>query len=150
MIYLGADHRGYQLKDKLKEYLTFRGYQIMDMGTNSADAVDYPLIAKAVSEEVVKDLNNRGILLCGSAAGISIAANKIKGVRAGVAWNEKIATANRNDDNINIVCIPADDTDEETAKKIIQTFLDTSFGGEERRVRRLKQIEDIENNNLSS
>ena len=96
---------------------------------------------------MVKDLKNRGILLCGSAAGICIAANKFRSIRAAAAWDEQIATAARHDDNINIVCLPADKLDEDQVKKIAQVFLYTSFAGEERYKRRLKQIEEIEAKN---
>lgn len=145
MIYIGADHRGFKLKEKLKEFLTARGYQMTDMGTNSEESADYPLIAQSVAEQVKNDFNNRGILLCGNAVGVCIAANKISGVRAGAAWDEKIASTARAEDNINVLCLPADYLDEEQMKKIAQTFLDMSFAGEERYKRRLKQIEEMEN-----
>ena len=147
MIYLGADHRGFDLKEKLRTYLTERGYQITDLGTNTEEAVDYPLIAQKVAEAVKGDLNNRGILLCGSGVGVCIVANKFKGIRAGEAWNTDVATKARTDDNINVLCISADTVPLLDAKKIAQTFLDTSFAGEERYKRRLKQIEEIEKEN---
>ncbi|OGW84666.1 MAG: hypothetical protein A3C35_04285 [Omnitrophica bacterium RIFCSPHIGHO2_02_FULL_46_11] len=147
MIYIGADHRGYAIKEQLKEYLTGRGYQLTDVGTDSEESVDYPLIAKKVAEEVRADPNNRGVLLCGSGVGVCIVANKFKGIRAGEVWNASLAQKARTDDNINVLCLSADTVSLEDAKKIAQTFLDTSFAGEERYKRRLKQIEEIEKEN---
>src|SRR3989344_5239515 len=103
MIYIGADHRGFDLKEKLKDYLTERGYNLADLGTNSEEPVDYPLIARKVAERVGEDLNNRGILLCGSGVGVCIVANKFKGIRAGEAWSVEVATKARRDDNINVL-----------------------------------------------
>lgn len=147
MIYLGSDHRGFKLKEILKQHLISRGYQVRDVGTNSEESVDYPIIAEQVGHKVVKDPNNRGVLLCGSGAGVCIAANKIDGVRAAEAWNVDIARAVRNDDNVNVLCLAADEIDPEDMKKITQVFLDTSFGGTERYKRRLKEINDIEKEN---
>ncbi|MBI4050392.1 MAG: RpiB/LacA/LacB family sugar-phosphate isomerase [Candidatus Doudnabacteria bacterium] len=147
MIYLGADHRGYKLKEKLREYLTSRGYQLRDMGTDSAEPVDYPMIAERVARGVAADLNNRGILLCGSGAGVCIVANKFNKIRAAQAWNEDVAHAIRHDDNANVLCLPADSLSQEEVKQIVQAFLDTSFGGEARYQRRIKEIEEIEKNN---
>lgn len=144
MIYLGADHGGYKFKEQLKIYLKSRGYQVADLGTDSEVPIDYPLIAKRVAEKVMEDPNNRGIVLCRSGAGVCIAANKIRGIRAAEAWNEEVARAARHDDNVNVLCLAADYLSFEAAKKIAQTFLDTSFAGEERYKRRLKEIEDIE------
>lgn len=147
MIYIGADHRGYQLKEQLKTYLSGRGYKLADLGTDSEESVDYPLIAAKVAEAVKEDPNNRGILLCGSGVGVCIVANKFKGIRAGEAWNADVARRARTDDNINILCISADTIELADAQKISQAFLDTSFAGEDRYKRRLKQIEEIENSN---
>lgn len=147
MIYVGADHRGFKLKEQLKIYLSGRGYQITDVGTYSEESVDYPLIAQKVAEDVRTDPNNRGVLLCGSGVGVCVVANKFKGIRAGEAWSEDVARKARTDDNVNVLCISADTISLEDAKKIIQVFLDTSFMGEDRYKRRLKQIEEIEKGN---
>ncbi len=147
MIYLGADHRGFKLKGQLLQYLKKRGYQVTDLGTNSEEPVDYPLIAKKVARKVAEDPNNRGVLLCGSGAGVCIVANKISGIRAAQAWNQKVAEAARHDDNVSVLCLAADAHTPEEVKKITQTFLDTSFGGEERYKRRLKEIREIEKEN---
>lgn len=146
MVYLGGDHHGFQLKLELMQYLTGRGYQVEDLGTDSEEPADYPVIAAKVGKKVAEDPNNRGILMCASGAGVCIAANKIRGIRAAQAWEPEIAKAARNDDNINILCIAADRIDTEDAKPIVQKFLDTSFGGAERFNRRIKQITELETN----
>ena len=147
MIYLGADHRGYKHKEALKSFLDEQGYQVTDMGTDSEKSVDYPLIAQKVADKVAEDLNNRGILLCGSGEGVAIAANKIDGIRAGEAWNADVAYSARNDDNINVLALPADHLASDEVNEITQVFLDTSFSGEERHKRRLEEIKKIEEEN---
>ena len=147
MIYLGADHRGFKLKETLKKYLQDKGYQLKDMGTDSEEPVDYPLIAEKVGKKVKEDPNNRGILLCGSGEGVAIAANKIDGIRAGEAWNPDVAYSARNDDNINVLALPADNLASDEVNEIAQMFLDTSFSGEERHKRRLEEIKRMEEEN---
>ena len=149
MIYLGADHRGYELKKKAKQWLEDWGYAYEDCGAfeyNKDD--DYPDCAKAVAEEVVGTAgdteNNRGILFCGSGIGVCIAANKIKGVRAGTATSSKQIKAAVSDEDLNIVAISSDYTDEKTAKNVIKTFLETKFSGEERHIRRINKINNLE------
>ena len=144
MIYLGADHRGFKIKKELLEYLVGKGYRVTDMGTNSEEPVDYPLVAEKVARRVVEDPNNRGILICGSGAGVCIVANKIDGIMAAVAWKPEVAKAVRNEDNVNVLCLPADHITHEDAKQISQVFLDTSFGGEDRYKRRVDEIKNIE------
>ncbi|TSA45033.1 RpiB/LacA/LacB family sugar-phosphate isomerase [bacterium] len=144
MIYLGADHGGFQLKEEIGHFLSDRGYQVKDMGTNSEELVDYPVFAAAVANKVVEDPNNRGILVCRNGVGMCMAANKIPGIRAGQLWDEKVAVSARNDDNINVACIGSDMTSADDAKKILGKFLDTSFGGTERYSRRLKLVTDLE------
>ena len=147
MVYVGADHRGFVLKGELIDFLKKQGYQVKDLGTHSEEPVDYPETAKIVGEKVGEDPNNRGILLCGSGAGVCIAANKIRGIRAAQAWDPEVARAARNDDNINVLCLGADRISTDEAKPIIQKFLSTSFGGAERFNRRLKQITELESKN---
>lgn len=146
MIYLGADHGGVKLKEKLWEYLQQRGYRVTDLGAKTVDPEDdYPVIGEKVAQKVAEDPNNRGILICRSGAGVCIAANKVKGIRAAQAWNKDVARAIRNDDNANILCLGADYESFDEVREIIQVFLDTSFGGVARFNRRLKQIQEIEN-----
>src|SRR3989344_2725325 len=147
MIYIGADHRGYKLKTELFEYLVGKGYRVVDVGTNSEEPVDYPLIAEKVSKKVAEDPNNRGIIVCGSGAGVCIVANKTGGILAATAWSPEVAEAVRNDDNVNVLCLPADHITHNDAKKISQVFLDTSFGGADRHKRRIGEIRDMEKEN---
>jgi ribose 5-phosphate isomerase B len=145
MIYLGADHGGYKYKNRLKDYLTSRGYQVTDLGAHAEDANDdYPLIGEKVGVKAAEDPNNRGILVCRSGAGVCIVANKIKGIRAAQAWDESMAKAIRNDDNANVLCLGADYQVYEDVEKIAQLFLDMSFGTEPRFKRRLQEILEIE------
>ncbi len=147
MIYVGADHRGFKLKQELVAYLEDRGYKVADVGTTSEEAADYPMISEKVAKKVQEDLNNRGVLICGSGAGVCITANKFKGIRAALAWNENMAKSLRNDDNANVLCLAADYLTPDAAKAIAQAFLDTSFAGEERFKRRLEEIRAIEQEN---
>lgn len=145
MIYLGADHGGYKYKELLKKHLHVQGYQVTDVGAHFEEPVDdYPPIAEKTAKFVTEDPNNRGILLCRSGVGMCIAANKIKGIRAATVWSEKIASAARGDDNVNVLCLAADYHDFEEVKKMVKAFLDTSFRSEDRFKRRLKQIEELE------
>ncbi len=146
MIYIGADHRGYELKQKLKQWLDELGYELEDLGAfeyNKDD--DYPGFSKAVAEKVAIGADNKGILICGSGIGMAIAANKIKGIRAGTAASAKQAKASVNDEDLNVLGISADYTNEEMAKEIVKTFLETKFSGEERHVRRINKIEKAKN-----
>lgn len=144
MIFIGADHRGYKLKEQVEEYLHEQGHEVSDLGTDSEASVDYPVIAEAVAKQVLKDKDNRGVIICGSGGGVCIAANKVKGIRAAEAWNADVATALRNDDDINVLCLSGDRFSLEQSKPIIEAFLKTPFDDAERRVRRLKQINDLE------
>src|SRR3989344_1843862 len=151
MIYLGADHRGYELKEKAKQWLIELGYQFEDCGAfeyNKND--DYSDFAKAVAEKVVGVAgdaeSNRGILFCGSGIGVCIAANKIKGVRAGTAASLEQVKASVNDEDLNILCLSADyiPNAEVVAREIMKTFLETKFSEEERHVRRINKIKQLE------
>lgn len=145
MIYLGADHRGYELKEKIKKFLGGLGYDYEDAGAfeyNKDD--DYPEFAKLVGEKVAANPDGRGILICGSGIGVAIAANKLKGVRAGTAVSPDQVKASVNDESLNILAIPADYINEDEAQEIIKAFLDAKFSGEDRHIRRLKEIEEIE------
>src|SRR3989344_9297416 len=106
MIYIGADHRGFKLKRELFDYLIGKGYRVVDVGTDSEESVDYPIIAEKVTRKVAEDPNNRGIIVCGTGGGVCIVANKSKGILAAEAWNPEVAKAARNDDNINVLCPP--------------------------------------------
>ena len=147
MIYLAADHRGFPLKEKVKQWLTQWGYEHEDMGAFELDLTDdYPVYAKKVAESMV-EIDDRGILVCGSGVGVDEVANKFDGIRSGLAINKEQIYAARNDDNINVLALASDFIAEEEAKEIIKTFLDTEFADEERFNRRLKEVGEIEEEN---
>jgi ribose 5-phosphate isomerase B len=143
-IYLGADHRGFALKEKLKQMLAGEGYDIVDCGAAAlVPDDDYPDYARAVAEMVGKGLgdgNDRGILICGSGFGMDIAANKFRAVRAVLPMSPDHAYQARHDDDANVLALAADFTDEAMAEKIVKTFLSTPFAKEERYRRRLEKI----------
>ena len=144
-IYIGADHAGWEYKESLELYLSQKGYAVVDKGDivlNPTD--DYPEFGYAVAKAVAEETRNRGILLCGNAQGICITANKVRGIRAATGFNEYAAKSSREDDDTNIICIPARATTFEDTKTIIETWLTTPFSGEERHVRRLKKLAEIE------
>ena len=144
MVYIGADHRGFYLKEKIKEWLTAREYEYRDLGAESYDQNDdYPDIAFKLGEKVLAD-GGKGILICGSGVGVCIAANKMKGVRAGVCLSEKQVFSGRNDDDMNILCLNSDLVNEEENQLIVKTFLETPFGSEERYIRRINKIKTYE------
>ncbi len=153
MIYLGADHGGYQLKEKIKSWLIGQREKYEDLGAVDFNANDdYPAFAFAVAEAVAKNedktypwLNRaKGILFCRSGAGMVIAANKIKGVRAAMAYDTRSAQHSRLHNDINILVLPADWISEQQATDIVKAFLTTEFSKEERHARRLGQIVEKE------
>lgn len=149
-VFLGADHRGFELKEKMKEWLKDHGYAVEDMGAHKLEPEDdYPDFAFAVAEKVAEDpIENRGILFCGSGVGMDIAANKIKGIRATVVWSKESAQQARSDDDANVISLPADWTPPEVAGEIVKAFLETKFSGEERHTRRIEKISAIEGQNF--
>lgn len=144
MIYIAADHRGFRLKEEVKKWLETELYEFRDLGATEYDRDDdYPEFAFKLGEIVSRE-NTRGILICGSGAGASIAANKVVGIRAGLCTSVKQASAAKNDDNINILCLSSDWVSLEDNQKIVETFLKTLFSSEERHIRRINQIKDYE------
>ncbi len=146
MIYIGSDHRGYKLKEILKNYLRELNYAWKDLGANELNPDDdYPDFALAVAKKVAEDLeNNRGILICGSGVGVDIVANKIKNIRSALCFDVKQAQMSRNDDNANVLSLPADYISESLAKEIVKIWLETPFSGSEHYVRRIEKIKKIE------
>ena len=142
-ILIGADHAGFKLKEELKEYIKQLGYNVQDYGTNSEEAVDYPLIASKVAKDAAKN-KARGILICGSGIGMSITANNIKGIRAAVCHNEFTAEVARTHNDSNILCLGSRDIEKGIAKKIVKIWLETRFSDEERHKRRVDEISKIE------
>lgn len=145
MIYIGADHRGFELKEWLKKHLIDEGYSVTDLGNDHLDeSDDYVDFAHKVAEATINDPQNRGILLCGSGAGVDMVANKIDGVRSALVEDVPRAVQARQHEDANVISLPADILDEETAYVIVKAFLETEFKGEERHHRRLKKMKEIE------
>ncbi len=142
-IALGADHAGFELKQKIKDYLAKQGYEVKDEGTVSNESVDYPDFAKSVGEDVAGNSVDRGILVCGSGIGMAIAANKVPGVRAANVSTEYEAQMSREHNDANVLAIGARILDEPSAMKIVDTWLKTDFAGG-RHQRRVDKIADIE------
>ena len=145
-LYLGADHRGFQLKTQITDWLTEQGHIVIDEGNSVQDPNDdYPDFAEKVARKITEDPDNRrGIVLCGSGTGVAIAANKVPGARASLATNAEIAKAGRNDDNMNILALGADYTSLPEAQEIISAFIATPFAGKEKHVRRVNKISEME------
>jgi ribose 5-phosphate isomerase B len=138
-IAIGADHAGFEYKEKIKSWLTKSGYEVKDFGTHSADSADYPDFAHPVASAVENKQYELGILVCGSANGVAITANKHQGIRAAICWNEELAALSRQHNNANIVCLPARFVSYDVAERIADTFLNEKFEGgrHERRVSKI-------------
>ncbi len=144
-IYIGADHAGFDMKTMIIDHLESSGYIVNDLGAHQLDPQDdYPRYAEAVAQAVLDHPGALGVLSCGNAEGICIAANKFDGIRAGIGFSLKSATTMREDDHANIVCIPGRIETQDDPLAIIDAFLTTEFSGAERHERRLSQVEDIE------
>lgn len=142
MIAVGSDHAGYELKNQLMEHLKNRGYEVKDYGTYSEESCDYPDYAKQVANAVAGGEAEKGLLVCGTGIGMSIAANKVKGIRAAVLSDEFSAEATRSHNDANILCLGARVVDYTKAEKLLDIFLDTPFSAEEKHIRRISKIED--------
>lgn len=145
-IVIGADHRGFPLKEKLKSSLSEK-YEIIDVGTNSTESVDYPDIAQSVAKQIQNGSAEKGILLCGSGVGASVAANKFKGIRAAICHDVFSAHQGVEDDDMNVLCLGGGIVGESLAAEIIESFLNAKFKPEERYIRRLEKVKKIENEN---
>ena len=142
MIALGNDQAGYGLKQEVIKYLEEKNLPYKDFGSYSEDSVDYPVYAKKVAHAVADGECEKGILICGTGIGISIAANKVKGIRAALCHDTFSAQATREHNDANIVAMGARVIGPGLAVKIVDTFLNTPFSNDERHVRRIAQIED--------
>ena len=146
MIVIGADHGGVELKEKVKAYLKNKNIECMDYGTFTTDSVDYPLIAEKVANDVASGKYPFGLLFCGTGIGMSIAANKVNGIRAVCCADIKTLKFTRTHNNANILCLGGRIIDESTAIELVETFLNTEFEGG-RHQRRIDEISDIEKRN---
>ena len=142
MIAIGSDHGGFELKEKLMEHLSERGLEYKDFGTYSSASCDYPVYAKAVANAVASGECDRGIIICGTGIGVSITANKVRGIRAALCGDCFSAAATRQHNDANVLCMGARVVGEGLALKIADTFLDTPFSNDERHIRRISTIED--------
>lgn len=143
-IAIGADHAGYLLKEQIRERLTAAGHEVVDYGTQSPDSTDYPDYAKPVAEAVSGGEADRGVLVCSTGVGMSIAANKVKGVRAALAFNADEVQLTREHNDANVLALGARYTDADTAAQLIDVFLKTPFSGGERHSRRIAKVAKLE------
>ena len=142
MIALGCDHGGYELKKEIIAYLESKNIEYKDFGCDSTEAVDYPIYARKVASSIISGECEKGILICGTGIGISISANKVKGIRAALCHDCFSAEATRLHNDANIVAMGARVIGPGLAVKIVDTFLNTPFSGEERHARRIALIEE--------
>lgn len=142
MIAIGSDHGGFELKKEVMAHLDARGLEYKDVGTYSDASCDYPVYGKAVAKAVASGECERGIIICGTGIGISIAANKVHGIRAALCGDCFSAEATRQHNDANVLALGARVVGPGLALKIVDTFLDTPFSNGERHIRRIEMIED--------
>lgn len=147
-IAIGADHAGFEDKEKIKQQLDELGVEYEDVGTNSTESVDYPIYAQKVAEKVARGEVERGILVCGSGNGMQIAANKVRGVRAALAWNAETARLARQHNDANVLSVPARMISPEEVSKVVESYLEADFEGG-RHARRVDEINDLEKSEIS-
>lgn len=145
IISIGADHKGVDHKKAIIEHLETKGIKVIDRGPNAYDSVDYPDYAKKVCSDVQKNESSFGILICYTGIGMSIVANKHRGIRAALVGKAENAKLTRNHNNTNVLCLGAKDTEIETALEIVDTFIEEEFEGG-RHIQRVNKIEEVEEN----
>lgn len=128
-IAIGCDHAGYAYKEIVKEFLTSEGYEVKDFGTYSESSVDYPDFVHPLAESIENGEKDLGILLCGSANGVAITANKHQQIRAAIAWRNDLAALSRQHNNANVLCLPSRFITIDEAKEFVKTFISTDFEG---------------------
>lgn len=144
-IYVGADHNGFRLRGSLLRYLKKAGYDVVDEGDKNFDPTDdFPVFAARVANHVLSEGEDaRGIVICGSGQGVCMAANRFKGIRACLGYDREAVRSARNDDDANVLCLPAHILDKDTANVLAETFINTTFAGAPRFVRRLREIDQF-------
>jgi ribose 5-phosphate isomerase B len=145
-VYIGADHNGFYLRNSLLSYLKQAGYDVVDDGDATLDPQDdYPDFAHKVVSDMrgSKSKDAMGILICGSGQGMCVAANRFKGIRAILGYNRESVRSARNDDDANILCLPANDIDKSVVNVLVETFLNTKFAAAPRYIRRIKEIDEF-------
>jgi ribose 5-phosphate isomerase B len=143
-VVIGGDHRGVALKEKIKSFLTKKGFEVLDVGSNSTDSVDYPDIASELVKQMRSGESDKGILICGSGVGACVAANKFKGIRAAICHDVFSAHQGVEDDAMNVLCIGGGIIGDSLAAEITEAFLNAKFITEERYIRRLEKVKKIE------
>jgi len=146
-IALGADHKGFELKEKIKEYLMNLGHQVTDFGTNSTQSVDYPDFGFKVAQSVAKGESDFGITICWTGNGMNIVANKVKGIRSALCLNEEMAMLARSHNDANVLALASKFVSEEVAKRILDVWLSTEFEGgrHKRRIDKIIAFEEMTN-----
>ena len=147
MVIIGSDHGGFELKEELKKYLISKGVEVEDIGIHSNESCDYPDFAAKVAKNV-QEKRDLGIIICGTGLGVSMTANKFKGIRAALCYDEYTARMAREHNNANVLCLGGRTTKLKGAKKIVDVFLSTNASEEERHKRRVDKISVIEKNNF--
>ena len=143
-IAIASDHAGFALKEEIGAQLRREGFLVLDLGTNTTEPVDYPDYSRAIGKAIQEGQAERGILVCGSGVGASVAANKMKGVRAGLCHDTYSAHQGVEHDDMNVLCLGARVIGTELARELVASFLAARFSGEERHVRRLDKVKEIE------
>ena len=142
-IAIASDHRGLKIKNRLIQSLQASGYQLLDQGTDSGQPVDYPDYARIVAEKISKGEAERGILICGTGIGMSIAANKFEGVRAASCYDEVMVEMSRRHNDVNILCLPGDLIGDRSVDDLVKMWLKTEFDGG-RHLQRIEKITELE------
>lgn len=148
-IVVGSDHAGFEHKEKISELISSLGHEVIDAGTDSTSSVDYPDYGEKGAREVSCGRAELGILICGTGIGICMAANKVKGIRGAVCWNEETARLSRQHNDANVLCMGARSISIEDALKITRVFLETPASEDERHQRRVSKITSIEERSKS-
>ena len=143
-VVIAADHRGHAMKERVSAMLAESGHQVLDMGTNSSKSCDYPDLGFKAARAVAEGAVDRGILVCGTGIGMSIAANKVPGIRAAMCHDELTAQISRRHNDANMLCLAADVVGEDLVRRIVRGWLDTEFEGGGRHGRRVAKIRCIE------
>ncbi len=143
-VVIASDHAGFDLKSKMGEHIRALGHEVIDAGTHNADPVDYPDFAEAIGKQILEGKAERGVLICGSGVGASVAANKIPGIRAGLTHDEYSAHQGVEHDDMNVLVLGARVIGMEVSRELVERFLAARFSGEARHVRRLEKVKSIE------
>jgi ribose 5-phosphate isomerase B len=144
IVAVACDHGGFPLKARVNEVITAAGHEVLDLGTNSPVAVDYPDYARALGEAIQQGRADRGVLLCGSGVGACVAANKMRGIRAGICHDTYSAHQGVEHDDMNVLCLGARIIGPELAPELVRAFVGARFSGEERHARRLDKVKALD------